>query len=54
MWWQFAGIIGYGLVTTTDQGWRYVQAFYSLPSVMMVLGACFVPESPKWLIARKR
>lgn len=46
-----ASLIGYGFVNNVKGGWRYVQAFETIPCVIMLLGFRFVPESPKWLLS---
>ena len=48
------GIFSYCMVVYVNHGWRYVQLFYALPCVAMVLLSSFIPESPKYLVALNR
>jgi MFS family permease len=48
------GMMSYCCVIYVDHGWRYVQLFYALPCVLMVLLSGFIPESPKYLVALNR
>lgn len=46
----FAGVIGYGLVSHVDHGWKFLQIFIIIPSIVMLSLSAFIPESPKWLV----
>ena len=48
------GIVSYIFVIYVNHGWRYVQLFYAVPSLLMVLLSSYIPESPKYLIALNR
>ena len=48
------GLVSYGFVLYVDQGWRYVQLIYALPSVAMICFSAYIPESPKYLVALNR
>lgn len=48
------GILSYCFVVYVNHGWRYVQLFYAVPSVLMILLSGFIPESPKYLVALDR
>jgi len=49
-----AALVGYGLVTYVMHGWQYTVALAVVPSLVMILGAPWIPESPKWLLAKGR
>lgn len=48
-----ASLVAYGFVTYLANGWQYVQAFPIIPATIMILLSAMIPESPKWLIAKK-
>lgn len=48
------GLVGYGFVTYVTHGWVYIQAGIMIPAVLTILGARWVPESPKWLVHQNR
>lgn len=48
-----AGIVD-GLFSGSNGGWRYMLGLSGLPSVLMMLGFLFLPESPRWLVASGR
>ncbi|XP_034230917.1 proton myo-inositol cotransporter-like isoform X2 [Thrips palmi] len=48
-----AGIIS-GVLSGADQGWRWMLGLGALPSVVLVVGFLFLPESPRWLVASGR
>lgn len=49
-----ATLVGFGFVQYVEQGWRYVQFFAIVPSVLQLFFAAFLPESPKWLVRNKQ
>lgn len=45
--------LGYGLRNnTTDFKWRFPLAFQTVPTIILLLTVAFLPESPRWLIAK--
>lgn len=46
-----AGIVD-GLFCTTNGGWRYMLGISGVPAVLMTIGFFFLPESPRWLVAK--
>ncbi|KXJ85143.1 general substrate transporter [Microdochium bolleyi] len=48
--------VGYGCFFATDMtfGWRGPLAFTTLPAMALLMGCCFVPESPRWLLLKGR
>lgn len=48
-------IAGWGDETwNVEMGWRYMLGSAALPALAFLLLACFVPESPRWLMKRHR
>jgi SP family arabinose:H+ symporter-like MFS transporter len=47
-----AYVINWGLSFVGAAGWRWMFAFAALPSVLLLIGLYFVPESPRWLVER--
>jgi SP family arabinose:H+ symporter-like MFS transporter len=37
-----------------EMGWRYMLGSEALPAVIFLVLACFVPESPRWLMKQRR
>ena len=50
----FAALLGYFLVPASREGWRIVQIITALPIVMLLWWRRSLPESPRWLIERRR
>jgi MFS transporter, putative metabolite:H+ symporter len=50
----FAAVIGYFVVPSSREGWRIVQIITSLPILMLLWWRRSLPESPRWLIERRR
>ena len=50
----FAALLGYFLVPSSREGWRIVQIITALPIVMLLWWRRSLPESPRWLIQRRR
>lgn len=48
-----ASVIGY-FFTSSVNGWRFMLGLGIIPSIIMVLGALMIPESPRWLIAKNK
>jgi len=57
---QLAIVIGINLAVIASyllsfgEHWRWMFASEVLPILLLMIGLCFVPESPRWLAARKR
>ena len=57
---QLAIVIGINLAVIASyllsfgEHWRWMFASEVLPILLLMIGLCFVPESPRWLGARKR
>jgi SP family myo-inositol transporter-like MFS transporter 13 len=51
---QLAGSDQALVVAAADQAWRSMFLTVVYPGVLYLLGACFVPESPRWLVRRGR
>lgn len=49
-----SNLIGYGFVPDVKHGWKYVQLFVILPSLLQVALFWIVPESPRWLLRADR
>lgn len=45
-----AGVVA-GLFSSTNGGWRYMFGLSGIPSVLLVVGFLFLPESPRWLVS---
>lgn len=45
-----AGVVA-GLFSSTSGGWRYMFGLSGIPSVLLVVGFLFLPESPRWLVS---
>jgi putative MFS transporter len=50
----FAALLGYFVVPASREGWRIVQIITALPIVMLLWWRRALPESPRWLIERRR
>ncbi len=50
----FAALLGYFIVPASREGWRIVQIITALPIVMLLWWRRSLPESPRWLIERRR
>jgi SP family arabinose:H+ symporter-like MFS transporter len=44
----------YLLVDTGENNWRWMLLVMTVPSVLLFFSLFFVPESPRWLVARKQ
>jgi sugar porter (SP) family MFS transporter len=42
------------LLASGPQGWRWMFACGVIPSLLFLIGMCFVPESPRWLVKKGR
>jgi MFS transporter, putative metabolite:H+ symporter len=49
-----AAILGYVLVPTSDDGWRYTVALLASPVVILLVWRRAIMESPRWLESRGR
>lgn len=50
---QFVASIIDGIFCTNKKdGWRYMLGLSGIPSVIMFVGLLFMPESPRWLVAK--
>jgi SP family xylose:H+ symportor-like MFS transporter len=47
-------IVNYSLSNTGVNAWRWMFGLGVVPSLLFLLGALFLPESPRWLILRNR
>ncbi|MGA2080775.1 MAG: MFS transporter [Holophaga sp.] len=50
----FAALLGYFIVPTWAQGWRIAQVVTFLPIIMLLWWRRSLPESPRWLMQRRR
>jgi SP family arabinose:H+ symporter-like MFS transporter len=49
-----AYLSNYFLLDTGPNNWRWMFSSQSVPAVLFLLGLLFVPESPRWLVRRRR
>lgn len=52
--WTAAALIGYLVVPSSDDGWRWAFALGAIPAVYALIVRWGLPESPRWLAARGR
>jgi putative MFS transporter len=52
--WTLAALVGFWLVPTSDDGWRWALALGALPAVYAVVVRWGLPESVRFLLARGR
>ncbi|QSH41515.1 sugar porter family MFS transporter [Lentisphaerota bacterium ZTH] len=50
----FAIFLSNSVIGTYFQSWRLMLGVIALPSIVMFLGAMFIPQSPRWLVLRGR
>ncbi len=46
--------VNYFLLATGDAAWRWMLAAEAAPAILFFVALIIVPESPRWLVARKR
>ncbi|XP_062570301.1 proton myo-inositol cotransporter-like [Saccostrea cucullata] len=49
-----SSIVAGAFSTDKENGWRYMLGLAAVPSVIQFFGFFFLPESPRWLIAKRR
>ncbi|CAM1332661.1 Uncharacterised protein g10929 [Pycnogonum litorale] len=49
-----AGMMLLPLIAYTVKNWVYIQFIISTPYLLLIAFVCFLPESPKWLIIKRR
>ncbi|SMC33524.1 MFS transporter [Sporomusa malonica] len=49
-----AGIVGYLLLNTSPDAWRWMLGSAALPALILVTGRWGTPESPRWLVSKGR
>jgi sugar porter (SP) family MFS transporter len=47
-------LINYALRDAGPDAWRWMFGLGAVPSTLFLIGVCFIPESPRWLIAAGR
>ncbi|HUH53327.1 MAG TPA: MFS transporter [Microbacteriaceae bacterium] len=52
--WTAAAIIGYFVVPSSPNGWRWAFVFGAIPAVYALIVRLGLPESPRWLASRGR
>lgn len=52
--WTAAALIGYFVIPTSDDGWRWAFALGAIPAVYALIVRWGLPESPRWLATRGR
>ncbi len=50
----FAYLSNYLLLNTGENNWRWMFSSQSAPAILFLAGLFFIPESPRWLIHKKR
>ncbi|XP_052125870.1 proton myo-inositol cotransporter [Frankliniella occidentalis] len=51
---QFVAGIVSGLFSDVTDGWRWMLGLAAVPSIALLVGFMFLPESPRWLVSRGR
>jgi MFS transporter, putative metabolite transport protein len=49
-----ASFVGYGMLATGPDAWRWMLGSAAAPALLLVLGRWNTPESPRWLISKGR
>src|SRR5690606_23625510 len=52
--WTVAALIGYFVIPTSDDGWRWAFAIGAIPAAYALVVRWGLPESPRWLASRGR